>query len=177
MTEVCFKIFIFVSNTPYMKHFVITLFLLTTSAFAFSQDPLPGSVMPKAVFYRLDGKSFSTDQIGKDKKSLLMFYDATCEHCQRVAANLSKRSKELANINIYMISLDEAKSINYFMGTFAKPLQAMKSVTVLRDKDMVFIPIFHPQQYPSLYLYGKDKRMIYFTNKEKEVSKFFSLIN
>lgn len=177
MTEVCFKIFIFVSNTPHMKHFIITLFLLTTSTFAFSQDPLPGSVMPKAVFYRLDGKSFSTDQIGKDKKCLLMFYDATCEHCQRVAANLSKRSKELANINIYMISLDEAKSINYFMGTFAKPLQAMKSVTVLRDKDMVFIPIFHPQQYPSLYLYGKDKRMIYFTNKEKEVSKFFSLIN
>jgi thioredoxin-related protein len=177
MTELCFKIFIFVLNTSDMKHFLITLFLLTFSAFAFSQDPLPGSMMPKAVFYRLDGKSFSTDQIGKDKKSLLMFYDATCDHCQRVAANLSKRSKELANVNIYMISLDEAKSINYFMGTFAKPLQAMKSVTVLRDKDMVFIPIFHPQQYPSLYLYGKDKRMIYFTNKEKEVSKFFSLIN
>lgn len=159
-----------------MKHFLITLILLTSSTVAFSQDPLPGSVMPKAVFYKLDGKSFSTEQIGKEKKSLLMFYDATCEHCQRVAANLSKRSKELTGINIYMISLDEAKSINYFMGTFAKPLLAFKTVTVLRDKDMVFIPIFHPQQYPSLYLYGKDKRLIYFTNKEKDVSKFFDLV-
>jgi thioredoxin-related protein len=176
MTQLRFKIFIFVSNTEPMKHFLITLLILTSSTFVFSQDPLPGSLMPKAVFYKLDGKSFSTEQIGKEKKSLLMFYDATCDHCQRVAVNLSKRSKELAGINLYMISLDEAKSINYFMGTFGKPLQAMKTVTILRDKDMVFIPIFHPQQYPSLYLYGKDKRLVYFTNKEKDVSKFFDLI-
>jgi len=159
-----------------MKHLLITFLLLASSRFAFSQDPLPGSLMPKALFYKLNGKSFSTDQIGKDKKSLLMFYDATCEHCQQVALNLSKKSKELSRINIFMISLDEAKSINYFMGTFAKPLQAMKTVTVLQDRDMVFIPIFHPKQYPSLYLYGKDKRLTFFTNKENEVGKFFILI-
>jgi thiol-disulfide isomerase/thioredoxin len=177
MTDVSTKILIFVERHNNMKHFLFTLIILGTTTFAFSQDPLPGSVMPKAVFYKLDGKSFSTDQIGKDKKSLLMFYDATCEHCQRVAASLSKRSKELGAINIYMISLDEPQSINYFMGTFGKPLRAMKTVTVLQDKDMVFIPIFHPKQYPSLYLYGKDKRLVYFTNKEKEVGKFFQLIN
>jgi len=159
-----------------MKHLLTTLMLLFSGTIAFAQDPLPGSVVPKAVFYKLDGKSFSTDQIGKDKKFLLMFYDATCEHCQRVAANLSKRSKELSGINLYMISLDEPKSINYFMGTFGKPLLALKTVTILQDKDMVFIPLFHPKQYPSLYLYGKDKRLIFFSNKEKEVGKFFDLL-
>lgn len=104
-----------------------------------------------------------------------MFYDATCEHCQRVAANLSKRSKELGGINIYMITQDEKQSIDYFMSNYAKPLLTMKNVTLLRDKDMVFIPLFHPQQYPSLYLYGKDKRLIYFSSNEKDVSKFFNL--
>jgi thioredoxin-related protein len=159
-----------------MKHFLITLLLWSSVTPTFSQDPLPGSLLPKAVFYKLDGKSFSTDQIGKDKKFLIMFYDATCEHCQRVAVNLSKRSKELTAINLYMISLDEPKSINYFMVTFGKPLLALKTITVLRDKDMMFIPLFHPQQYPSLYLYGKDKRLIFFSSKEKEVGKFFSLL-
>ncbi|MEJ7559454.1 MAG: redoxin domain-containing protein [Pedobacter sp.] len=159
-----------------MKHIFITLLLLISAQLAFSQDPLPRSLLPKAVFYKLDGKAFSTEQIAKDKKFLIMFYDATCEHCQRVAANLSKRSKELTGINLYMISLDEPQSIKYFMGTFGKPLLALKTVTLLQDKDMIFIPLFHPQQYPSLYLYGKDKRLIFFSSKEKEVGKFFPLL-
>ena len=159
-----------------MRYFLITLFILTSGSVAFAQDLLPGSLVPKAVFYKLDGKSFSTDQIAKDKKFLLMFYDATCDHCQRVATELSKRSKELSGINLYMISLDEPRSINYFMGTFGKPLLAMKNVTILQDKDMVFIPLFHPKQYPSLYLYGKDRRLIFFSSKEKEVGKFFGLM-
>ncbi|MHA4895601.1 peroxiredoxin family protein [Pedobacter sp. PWIIR3] len=159
-----------------MKHFLLTISLSLLGLFVFAQDPIPGSVIPNAVFYKLDGKSFSTSALPKDRKSLIMFYDATCEHCQRVGTVLSKRSKELAGINVYMISLDEVESINYFMNNFAKGLPAMKNVTLLRDKDMVFIPLFHPKQYPSLYLYGKDKKLIYFSSAEKDVPKFFPLM-
>ncbi|MGY4386152.1 thioredoxin-related protein [Pedobacter sp. UYP24] len=159
-----------------MKQILLTISLSLLGLFLFAQDPLPGSIVPNAVFYKLDGKSFSTNSLPTDKKSLLMFYDATCEHCQRVGAVLSKRSKELSGINLYMISLDEVESINYFMKNYAKGLPAMKNVTVLRDKDMVFIPLFHPKQYPSLYLYGKNKKLIYFSSAEKDLPKFFPLL-
>lgn len=153
--------------------FIITLSSLSLSA----QTPTPGTAMPKAVFYKADGKTFSTDQIAKGTKSLIILFDATCEHCQRVASNLSKRSKELTGVNLYLVSQDEFRSINYFMDNFGKSLKDMKNVTVLQDRDHVFIPLFHPKQFPSLYLYGKDKNLDFYSSNENDVSKFFTKIN
>jgi thioredoxin-related protein len=158
-----------------MKQILFTLLLSVFGTFAWSQGLEPGTEVPNAVFYKTDGKVFSTEQISKGKKSLLVFFDATCEHCQRVATVLSKRTKELGNVNIYLISQDEKVSIDYYISNFAKPLAALKNVTILRDKDRVFIPLFHPKEYPSLYLFSTDRKLIYYTSKEKEVPKMFPL--
>lgn len=106
-----------------------------------------------------------------------MLFDATCEHCQQVAKALSKRSKELSGINFYMVTMDEFRSVNYFMDHFGTGLKGMKNLSILQDKDHVFIPLFHPKQYPSLYLYGTDKKLVYYSSNEKDVPKFFKLIN
>ena len=159
-----------------MKHKLLTLIFCVLTTATFSQELMPGSALPKAVFYRLTGAPYSTDLFSKDKKSLIVFFDANCDHCQRVATVLSKRTAELSAVNVYLISVDQTQSINYFTGKFAKPLVALKNVTVLQDKDMVFIPLFKPKQYPTLYLYGKDKKLIYSSSNEKDVSKFFPLL-
>ncbi|WEK17473.1 MAG: redoxin domain-containing protein [Candidatus Pedobacter colombiensis] len=160
-----------------MKQLFLALIITMSSVAVFAQTPTAGTAMPKAVFYKADGKTFSTDLIPKGTKSLIMLFDATCEHCQRVASNLSKRSKELTGVNFYLVSQDELRSVNYFMDNFGKPLKAMKNVTVLQDKDHVFIPLFHPNQFPSLYLYGKDKNLEFYTSGESDVSKLIDKIN
>jgi len=158
-----------------MKQTLFTLLLCLFGTLVWSQGLEPGTELPNAVFYKTDGKTFSTAQIAKGKKSLLMFFDATCDHCQRVATVLSKRTKELGNVNIYLISQDEKVSIDYYISNFAKPLAALKNTTILRDKDRVFVPLFHPKEYPSLYLFSTDRKLIYYTSKEKEVPKMFPL--
>lgn len=160
-----------------MKRLFLAFILITTCSLTVAaQSPTPGTDMPKAIFYKSDGSKFYTDQIPKGSKSLLMLFDATCEHCQQVASNLSKRSKELAGANLYLISQDELRSINYFMNNFGKPLQHMKNVMVLQDRDHVFIPLFHPKQYPALYLYGKNKKLDFYSSNEKDVPEFFDRI-
>lgn len=160
-----------------MKQLFFSILITAFSFSGFAQQSLtPGTAVPKAVFYKADGTTFSTDQIPKGKKSLIMFFDATCEHCQKVAANLSKKTKELSGTNVYLISQDVFRSINFFMDTYAKPLKTMKNVTTLQDRDYVFIPLFHPKQYPSLYLFGADKKLILFSGNEKDVPKFFELM-
>ncbi|ACU04660.1 MULTISPECIES: peroxiredoxin family protein [Pedobacter] len=159
-----------------MKKLFLALLLSVLSTITFAQNPIVGTDMPKAVFYKADGKTFNTDQITKGSKSLLMLFDATCEHCQKVVSNISKRSTELKNVNLYLISQDEYRSINYFMDNFGKPLKTMKNVSVLQDKDHVFIPLFHPKQYPALYLYGKDKKLEFYSSDERDVPRFFSRI-
>lgn len=164
-----------ISNTIMIKLF-FALIAITFTLTATAQKPIPGTDMPNAVFYKADGQSFSTASIPKGIPSLIMLFDATCEHCQKVATNISKRSKELAKVNVYLVSQDEFRSINYFMDNFGKPLKIMKNVNILQDRDHVFIPLFHPKQYPSLYLYGKDKKLEFYSSDERDVAKFFTRI-
>lgn len=159
-----------------MKQFIVVLFLFSISSMVYGQELTPGTEMPKAVFYKTTGGTFSTDQIGKGKKTLLMYFDATCGHCQETAALMSKRSKELSHVSLMLITQDEQRSIDYFMTNFAKPLIGLKNVTVLQDKDHVFVPLFRPKQFPSLYLFGADKRLVYYSSKDKDVPKFFNLV-
>ncbi len=159
-----------------MRKIFLALFITVCAISVKAQQPIPGTDMPKALFYKTDGANFSTDLIPKGTKSMIILFDATCDHCQKVATNISKRSNELTNVNLYLVTQDEIRSINYFMDNFAKPLKTMKNVMVLQDRDRIFIPLFHPKQYPSLYLYGKDKKLEFYSSDERDVSRFFSRI-
>ncbi len=157
-----------------MKQLILMLALFTCTFAATAQNQ--PAVLPNVAFYKSNGSAFSTTQFPKNKKSLIIFFDATCSHCQRVVANLSKESKKLSPANVFLVSQDEFRSIDYFMNNFGKPLLTMKNVTVLKDSDMAFVPLFHPRQYPSLYLYGPDRKLIFYSSDERDVTKFLSLI-
>lgn len=159
-----------------MRKLLLALFITACAITVHAQQPIPGTDMPKALFYNTNGASFSTDLIPKGTKSMIILFDATCDHCQKVAANLSKRSAELKNVNLYLVTQDEIRSINYFMDNFGKSLKTMKNVMVLQDRDHIFIPLFHPKQYPSLYLYGKDKKLEFYSSDERDVPRFLSRI-
>jgi len=150
---------------------VATFFTLS----AFAQDP--GSAMPNTIFYNKDNTPFSTYSIPKGKQSFIIFFDASCSHCQKVVSEISKRGKELAKTNLYFVSQDDYASIDYFMNGFAKPLVGQKNVKVVQDRDHVFIMAFHPKQYPAMYLYGADKKLKLYSSSEKDVNKFCKLIN
>ena len=136
-----------------------------------------GSAMPNAIFYNTDNSQFSTYSIPSGKQSMIIFFDATCGHCQKVVAQISKRTKELTKVNIYLVSQDEYRSIDYFMTNFGKPLIGQKNVKIVQDRDHVFIMAFHPKQYPAMYLYGPDKKLKFTSSSDKDVNKFFKLIN
>ncbi|WP_158795774.1 redoxin domain-containing protein [Pedobacter sp. L105] len=159
-----------------MKLLLTFLSVIFFTGAAMAQDPV-GTAMPNSIFYNRDSTPFSTYSIPKGKKSLIFFFDATCGHCQKVISEISKRSKELDKLNIIMISQDEYRSIDYFMTNFAKPLLTKPNVKVVQDRDHVFIMAFHPKQYPSMYLYGPDKKIIFSSSSDKDVEKLFKAIN
>lgn len=155
--------------------FSILLFTITADAQA--PEITPGTAMPDVTFYNRDHTPFSTHHIPSGKQSMIIFFDATCGHCQKVVAQMSKRVKELDKVNIYLVSQDEYRSIDYFTSNFGKPLLAKKTTKVVQDRDHVFIMAFHPKQYPAIYLYGPDKKLKHAFSDEKEVNTFFKLIN
>ncbi|MNY30166.1 hypothetical protein D3C86_1642560 [compost metagenome] len=62
-----------------MKQLFLALFITVGSITAMAQKPIPGTDMPKAIFYKADGATFSTDKIAKGSKSLIILFDATCD--------------------------------------------------------------------------------------------------
>jgi len=151
----------------------LTVFLFSLGCKA--QDT--GTTIPNAIFYNRDNTPFSTYTIPSGKQSVVFFFDATCGHCQKVVSEITKRYKELSKVNIYLVSQDEYRSIDYFTNTFAKQLVLQKNVKVLQDRDHVFIMAFHPKQYPAIYLYGPDKKLKFASSDEKDVPKFFKMVN
>jgi peroxiredoxin len=157
-----------------MRPFLTCLTVFFLSFTVAAQDT--GRTVPNAIFYNRDNSQFSTYNIPGGKKSFVFFFDATCGHCQQVISKFNKRYKELANVNMYLISQDEYRSIDYFTGTFAKQLSVQKNVKVLQDRDHVFIMAFHPKQYPAMFIYGADKKLQFSSSNEKDVNKVFQLL-
>ena len=156
-----------------MKLIITCLTIVSLSFTALGQNL--GGPVPNAIFYNKDNSAFSTYTIPKGKKSFVYFFDATCGHCQKVIAEFNKRYKELANVNVYMVSQDEYRSIDYFTSTFAKQLSQQKNVKVLQDRDKVFIMAFRPKKYPAMYLYGADRNLQFTSSEEKDVAKILQM--
>lgn len=147
-----------------------SLFYFTTTAQS------PATLMPGFKFYTDNNAGFTKADIPSGRQSLIVFFDGTCGHCQTTMTQLSKRSKELAQVNIYLISLDEFRTINYFVDRYGKPFLGMKNVKLLQDKDRIFIPLFKPLKYPSIYLYSADKRLKIYSSDEHDIPKIMSLL-
>jgi peroxiredoxin len=136
----------------------------------------PATLMPGFKFYTEKNAGFTKADVPAGRQTLVVFFDGTCSHCQTSMDLLSKRSKELQAVNILLISLDEFRTMNYFLERYGKPFLAMKNVRLLQDKDRIFIPAFKPLKYPAMFLYSVDKRLKIYTSDEHDIPKIMSLL-
>jgi len=154
----------------YLFSFLLVLFVVTASA------QKPASTIPAFQFYKADGKAFNRTQIPPGHQSLFVFFDATCSHCQKTMLELSKRYGEIKKMNIYLVSLDQHITMNDFMSKYGKNLTGKKNVMLLEDRDHVFIPLFQPTKYPSLFLYSPKNTLVFNTSGDTELPKLFNAI-
>ena len=157
-----------------MKRLLIG-FVLTLCSFTMLAQS-PATFMPAFKFYTAKNTGFTKAQIPAGKSSLIVFFDGTCGHCQKVMTILSARHNELEKVNIYLVSLDEFRTINYFMDNYGKSLKDMKNVLLLQDRDHVFIPLFKPTKYPAMFVYGEDQRLRIYSSDEKDIPKIFNML-
>jgi hypothetical protein len=144
---------------------VIFLFFVSV---ANAQQP---AALPLFTFYKLDGKPVSNINLKAGKKNLFILFDCTCEHCQRETKLLNTNYAAFKDVNIYMITLDEAYIIPKFFDSYAKGLNAKPNVTVLQDKKQIFIPTFLPSMYPAMYLYSPQGKLLAYNAGDGGIKK------
>lgn len=154
----------------YLFGFLMAFLSFTASA------QMPATDIPNFQFYKADGKTFTKSQIVPAHKSLFVFFDATCVHCQKTMIELSRKYEDLKKLNIYLVSLDQHITMNDFMSKYGKNLVGKKNVLLLEDRDHVFIPLFQPAKYPSLFLYSPKHALTFKTSGDTELPKLFAAI-
>lgn len=159
-----------------MKKIYLLIFCSILSFVAFAQMPTPAQQMPDFKFQKLDGKTFTKTQLNNGKNTLIFFFDATCEHCQRTARTFNVNTEKLKDINVLMISMDVPKGIKTFLEIYAPALAKMQNVTVLQDDTNQFIYSFHPKKYPSIYVYNASGHLILYHDSDKDLDEVFNAI-
>jgi thiol-disulfide isomerase/thioredoxin len=141
---------------------ICTLFLLLTCGFS-AMAQKAGSVLPEFKFVKMDGTAFTKSQIKPQEKSILIYFDPTCEHCQKEAEEIGKRYLDFKNVSFYLVSTAPKAEINMFMQTYGKKINGKKNVMTFLDPNHEFMIKFAPTQYPAIYVYSQGKLVKYFS--------------
>lgn len=156
-----------------MRKILLFLFILSASMVSRSQV----KSLPEFSFSRMDnGASFTKKNITPDKKTFFIFFDTECPHCMQAITEYNKQEKSLNNINVMMITRDPKTDVVPFLKNFGPKLIIKKNVTVLSDKNNQFIARFLPRKFPSMFLFNKNNDLMLYSDEEKDIPKFLTLI-
>lgn len=133
--------------------------------------------IPEFSFLRMDnGSSFTQKNIGPGKKTFFIFFDTECPHCMQAITEYNENERSMNNINMIMITRDPKNDVVPFLKNFGPKLIIKKNVTVLADKNNQFIARFLPRKFPSMFLFNKDNDLMLYSDEEKDIPKFLTLI-
>lgn len=142
--------------------FTCSLVLFMVSCFSVMAQKTV-TVLPDFKFIRMDGTPFTKTQLRPQEKSILIYFDPTCEHCQKEADEIGKRYNDFKNVSFYLISTSPKTEVNMFMQTYGKKINGKKNVMPLLDPNREFMIKFAPTQYPAIYVYSQGKLIKYFS--------------
>lgn len=156
-----------------MRLYIFSLILVTVwlPAVVFSQTP--AREIPDFTFFTAEGNPFFSKQIPKDRPSVFSLFDVTCTHCKTTMKTLGERYADLQHVSLYLVTLDGRKEALDFVKKYAPQLVAKKNVTILIDLNKEFLPKFQPQQYPSVYVYNKYRRLELYEKDERKIPLIF----
>lgn len=157
-----------------MKKCFLCFLLLFSSFVATAQKPV--QQVPPFLFYKLDKKPFTKQDMLPQKKAFFVFFDCSCEHCQHAMREISLQYKRFNKAEIYLVTLDSQEQIASFMTTYGLGLTGKKNVTILRDLRNEFISDFNPRQYPSMLLFSAKGKLLIYQDDPNALPGIFKLL-
>lgn len=142
-----------------------------------SAQRVPAQTIPDFTFYKLNGQPFSRKNLTKSKKLVIVFFDVTCDHCQKELKAISEKIERFKKVEIYLVSMDNVQGIENFMKKYAPEMRGRANVTLLTDLNRQFIERFAPIQFPATYIYGSNWRLIKYFGQNSKVADIVSTVD
>lgn len=162
-------------KTAALEFFSVVL-LFTVMLQPASAQLKPAAVIPDFTLYTMNGQVFTPKQLKNDSKILFLFFDATCPHCQYETQLISSHYKEFKNTAFYLVSMDKKPQIQQFVHTYGQALEGKNNVTLLADANRQFLEKFTPAQFPALYIYNKERKLLKYWDTPIGIDQIMNVI-
>ena len=113
--------------------------------------------MPDFRFLALDSTVFSSNYLPQ-KRTILVYFNSTCEHCQYEASEISKHIKEFEDVNLVFVSEENLAEISAFAEKYS--LAQYENVKFLKAPDNGFYKVFGSSPIPSIFIYDADRKLV-----------------
>jgi peroxiredoxin len=167
------------ASTNYKKKifsFIIIIISLSFGPNLLFAQPIPAKIIPEFTFYTLKDQPFTNKELKKEGKIFFLFFDATCSHCQYETQLISSHYQDFKNTAFYLVSMDKKQQIQNFINIYGKQLKDKKNVTVLEDKNRQFIQKFMPSQFPALYIYNANHKLLKYWDTLAPIDQILNVI-
>ena len=153
-----------------MKHLIIALLLFSGMASA------KVKTMPDFKFVRMDnGAEYTPKNLTPGKRTFFIFFDTECPHCFRAITEYNKNHQTMNNINIVIVTRDRKDIAIEFLKRVGPSLYAKKNAVAVLDVYNQFIGRFLPKKYPSMFLFGVNRQLIFYSDEEADIPTFIDI--
>lgn len=135
------------------------------------------NTIPQFTFYKFDNNKFTNKELPINKLKFFIYFDSDCDHCQQAIKNIDQTYQNFKKTAIFLVSLDNPEKVNHFIDKFGPRLKGQKNVLLLQDKLNEFLPKFKPRQYPSMFLFSADNKLIDYEDNAQTIFRFVNIIN
>ncbi|SFF46752.1 peroxiredoxin family protein [Thermoflexibacter ruber] len=150
-----------------MRKYVILCFILSLALGGFylinkkaeekAQAKEKIQTMPDFEFLALDSTVFSVADLA-GRKTILVYFNSTCEHCQYEASEISKQIDKFSNVNLLFVSEQNLAEIRTFSERYS--LDKQENIKFLKAPDNGFYKVFGSNPIPSIFIYNTKKQLV-----------------
>lgn len=106
----------------------------------------------------VNGKTYTYNQLSKDKPVILVYFSPTCDHCKDFTEAMLKRKKDLADKQIVMISYQPLNDVKKFDEEFH--LSSNSNIKVgTEGYTFIVQKYYNIQRFPFVVEYGKGGKL------------------
>ncbi len=132
--------------------------------------------MPDFKFVRMDnGAEYTPKNLTPGKRTFFIFFDTECPHCFRAITEYNKNHQTMNNVNIVIVTRDRKDIAIEFLKRVGPSLYANKNAVAVLDVYNQFIGRFLPKKYPSMFLFGVNKQLIFYSDEESDIPTFIDI--
>jgi cytochrome oxidase Cu insertion factor (SCO1/SenC/PrrC family) len=114
--------------------------------------------IPPFTLLKADSSKMTRDDLPKNRKTMIMYFSPTCEHCQLQTDSMLANMNKLKDIEILMASYQPLNDLKVFYEE--KQLHKYKNIRMGYDMKYFFPPFYKMVNLPFMALYNNKGQFI-----------------